>query len=68
MMIDAFEPALEVLPSGLEGAALAARRGADFTATLLRTRVGRASDVSEANLSGHDDRGAEAVAVCSKNL
>lgn len=67
-MIDALEPALEALPSGLDEAALAARRGADFTASIVRARAGRASYVSEANLSGHNDPGAEAVARLLEEL
>lgn len=62
-MIDALSPALEALPQGIEAAATAARKGADLTATMSRARAGRASYVSESHLVGHNDPGAEAVAV-----
>jgi ATP-dependent dihydroxyacetone kinase len=62
-MIDALSPALDALPLGLEAAAKAARAGADKTATMLRAKAGRASYVSENHLAGHNDPGAEAVAV-----
>jgi triose/dihydroxyacetone kinase / FAD-AMP lyase (cyclizing) len=62
-MIDALAPALDALPSGLEAAATAAREGADKTSKMLRARAGRASYVSESHLAGHNDPGAEAVAV-----
>lgn len=61
-MIDALFPALEALPSGLAAAARAAREGADATARITRARAGRASYLAEANLAGHNDPGAEAVA------
>ena len=67
-MIDALEPALEALSLGLEPAAMAARKGANFTATILRARAGRASYVSGTNLSGHNDPGAEAVARLFEEL
>jgi ATP-dependent dihydroxyacetone kinase len=67
-MIDALEPALEALSLGVKQAALAARKGANFTATILRARAGRASYVSGANLSGHNDPGAEAVARLFEEL
>jgi ATP-dependent dihydroxyacetone kinase len=62
-MIDALSPALDALPSGLEAAATAARVGADKTSKMLRARAGRASYVSENHLAGHNDPGAEAVAI-----
>jgi dihydroxyacetone kinase len=62
-MIDAMQPALEALPNGLAAAAAASRTGADATASITRARAGRASYLSEASLSGHNDPGAEAVAL-----
>ncbi len=62
-MIDALAPALEALPNGIQMAAAAARRGADSTALIHRARAGRAAYVPEANLKGHNDPGAEAVAL-----
>jgi ATP-dependent dihydroxyacetone kinase len=61
-LIDALFPALEALPGGLDTAARAARDGADATAQITRARAGRASYLAEANLAGHNDPGAEAVA------
>ncbi len=61
-LIDALFPALEALPAGLDAAARAAREGADATARITRARAGRASYLAEANLAGHNDPGAEAVA------
>ncbi len=62
-MIDALAPALEALPNGIQMAAAAARRGADSTALIHRARAGRAAYVPEENLKGHNDPGAEAVAL-----
>jgi ATP-dependent dihydroxyacetone kinase len=62
-MIDALSPALDALPIGLEAAAKAARTGADSTSKMLRAKAGRASYVSESHLAGHNDPGAEAVAM-----
>ncbi len=67
-MIDALLPALEALPHGLTAAADAAREGADATALITRARAGRASYVSAANLAGHNDPGAEAVARLFEHL
>lgn len=67
-MIDALFPALEALHDGIAAAAQAARQGADATARITRARAGRASYVSEANLSGHNDPGAEAVARLFERL
>lgn len=67
-MIDALMPALNVLDQGLEAAAREARQGADATSRITRARAGRASYVSEANLSGHNDPGAEAVARLLEQL
>lgn len=62
-MVDALHPALEVLEISLAEAAKAARAGADHTATLLKAKAGRASYISAAQLEGHIDPGAEAVAL-----
>ncbi|MFN0190954.1 MAG: dihydroxyacetone kinase subunit DhaK [Aestuariivirga sp.] len=67
-MIDALSPALDALPRGLEAAAAASRAGADKTAKMLRAKAGRASYVSESHLAGHNDPGAEAVAVLFEEL
>lgn len=61
-MVDALHPALEVLEISIVDAAKAARAGADHTATLLKAKAGRASYISAAQLKGHTDPGAEAVA------
>ena len=67
-MIDALAPALQALPGGLESAAKAARAGADFTATITRAKAGRATYVSADKLTGHNDPGAEAVALLFERL
>jgi ATP-dependent dihydroxyacetone kinase len=67
-MIDALAPALDALSAGLNKAASAARVGATATASMRRARAGRASYVSEANLLGHNDPGAEAVAHLFEQL
>ncbi len=67
-MVDALFPALEALGEGLSAAAAAARAGADFTATMHRARSGRASYVGAAQLAGHVDPGAEAVARLFETL
>ncbi|MGI9478836.1 MAG: dihydroxyacetone kinase subunit DhaK [Hyphomicrobiaceae bacterium] len=61
-MIDALSPALDAWPDGREATAAAARAGADHTATLLKAEAGRAAYVGAAQLEGHADPGAEAVA------
>jgi triose/dihydroxyacetone kinase / FAD-AMP lyase (cyclizing) len=61
-MVDALSPALDALEHGLADAAKAARAGADYTATLLQANAGRSSYISAAQLKGHIDPGAEAVA------
>jgi dihydroxyacetone kinase len=61
-MIDALAPALASLPLGVNEAAIAARAGADATASIIRAKAGRAAYVPEANLKGNHDPGAEAVA------
>ncbi len=67
-MIDALAPALEALPNGLAAAAKAARDGADATAKITRARAGRASYLSAESLAGHNDPGAEAVALLLEKL
>ncbi len=67
-MIDALTPALEALPESFVAAAKAARAGADHTAQILKAKAGRASYISEDRLSGHNDPGAEAVALLFENL
>ena len=67
-MIDALAPALEVLPAGIAQAAKAARKGADSTAHIRRAKAGRAAYVPEENLIGHNDPGAEAVALLFEGL
>jgi dihydroxyacetone kinase len=61
-MIDALAPALDALEEGIAPAAAAAREGADRTAAMRRANAGRASYVGAAQLEGHVDPGAEAVA------
>ena len=61
-MIDALQPALVALPDGLAVAASRAREGADRTAEMTRAKAGRAAYIGAAELSGHIDPGAEAVA------
>ncbi|WP_170442186.1 dihydroxyacetone kinase subunit DhaK [Ruegeria arenilitoris] len=67
-MIDALAPALAALPSGLAHAASAAREGANNTAKIRRAKAGRAAYVPEENLVGHNDPGAEAVALLFEGL
>ncbi len=67
-MIDALEPALAALPDGVAAAAEAARKGADSTAAIHRAKAGRAAYVPEENLKGHNDPGAEAVALLFEGL
>lgn len=67
-MIDALSPALEALDRGLGAAAAAARVGADSTAGIRRAKAGRAAYVPEKNLRGHNDPGAEAVALLFEGL
>lgn len=67
-MIDALLPALEALPDGLKSAAVAARDGADLTASITKAKAGRASYISEGKLAGHNDPGAEAVARLFEKL
>ncbi len=67
-MIDALHPALEQLNSSLKAATDAARKGADHTATIVKAKAGRAAYISEENLRGHNDPGAEAVALLFEGL
>lgn len=67
-MIDALAPALDALDRGLGAAAGAARAGADSTAAIHRAKAGRAAYVPEKNLRGHNDPGAEAVALLFEGL
>lgn len=63
-MIDALEPALDVLVAGgsLAEAARAARTGADETVQMLNAKAGRSAYVPADHLSGVPDPGAEGVA------
>lgn len=67
-LIDALSPALDALPDGIDAAAAAARTGADGTAAIHRAKAGRAAYVPEENLKGHNDPGAEAVALLFEAL
>jgi dihydroxyacetone kinase len=67
-MIDALQPALDALPSGIATAATAARKGAADTAAIGKAKAGRAAYVPEDNLIGHNDPGAEAVALVFEGL
>jgi ATP-dependent dihydroxyacetone kinase len=69
-MVDALLPALaELQKSGsVAAAAKAARIGADATASMTRARAGRSSYVSESNLKGVNDPGAEAIARLLEGL
>ncbi len=67
-MIDALNPALDALRDGLAGAARAARQGAEHTATITDAKAGRASYVAGDQLAGHNDPGAEAVALLFEGL
>lgn len=68
-MVDALKPALDALEAeGIAQAAAAARQGADHTATIVRAKAGRASYINAAQLEGHVDPGAEAVARLFEQL
>jgi ATP-dependent dihydroxyacetone kinase len=69
-MIDALEPALAALVSGksVAEAAIAARKGANATAMMVKAKAGRSSYVSATNLQGVVDPGAEAVACLFEGL
>ena len=67
-MIDALAPALAALKDGFDAAAKAARAGADKTASIHNAKAGRAAYVPVENLKGHNDPGAEAVALVFEGL
>lgn len=67
-MIDALAPALDAIPKGFVIASMAARKGADGTADIVTARAGRASYISKDRLRGHNDPGAEAVALLFEKL
>ena len=67
-MIDALLPALDALQDNVAAAAKAARLGADSTADIVEAKAGRATYVSADKLKGHNDPGAEAVAVLLEAL
>ncbi len=67
-MVDALLPALGQLGAGLDAAAQAARKGADYTASLTSANAGRASYINAEQLEGHTDPGAEAVARLFEHL
>ena len=67
-MVDALLPALEELGTGVAAAAKAARKGANYTATLTYANAGRASYINAEQLDGHIDPGAEAVARLFEHL
>ena len=67
-MIDALAPALGALESGIAPAATAARNGAQLTASIVQAKAGRAAYVPAENLEGHNDPGAEAVALVFEGL
>jgi len=62
-MVDALAPAVDALGEGPDAAAQAARRGADGTAEVTTTGVGRSAYLREDVLRGVVDPGAEAVAL-----
>ncbi|NTF46058.1 dihydroxyacetone kinase subunit DhaK [Rhizobium rhizogenes] len=67
-MVDALSPALDALGQGIRPAALAARTGADLTATIVKAKAGRAAYINAKQLEGHVDPGAEAVALLFEHL
>lgn len=67
-MVDALLPALDALNDGLSAAAAAARKGAEYTASLTSAKAGRASYINAEQLEGHIDPGAEAVARLFEHL
>ncbi len=67
-LVDALLPALDALHEGLPAAANAARGAANFTATILQAKAGRATYISADQLRGHNDPGAEAVARLFEQL
>ena len=67
-MVDALLPALEALPEGIASAAVAARDGANRTATIGKANAGRATYIRADQLEGYADPGAEAVARLFESL
>ena len=67
-MVDALAPALDALEKDISNAADAARKGADYTATIVNAKAGRASYINAKQLEGHNDPGAEAVARLFESL
>lgn len=68
-LLDALIPAVDALAAaGLPEAARAARAGAEATATMRRARTGRSSYLASADLDGHPDPGAVAVALAFEAL
>jgi ATP-dependent dihydroxyacetone kinase len=69
-MIDALAPALAVLTKGasLQTTAAAARAGSDATQKMSIAKAGRSTYVTESNLIGVADPGAEAVALLFEGL
>ena len=67
-MVDALKPALEALSTSLEDAAVAARKGADGTASMDHANAGRSAYLSAELLIGHTEPGAEAVARLFEHL
>ena len=67
-MIDALQPALDALDSGITPAADAARKGAEHTSTIVNAKAGRAAYVNAEQLRGNIDPGAEAVARLFEQL
>jgi dihydroxyacetone kinase len=67
-MVDALKPALDALTDGMKAAADAARKGAISTSTIVKAKAGRASYINAEQLLGHNDPGAEAVALLFEKL
>lgn len=67
-MVDALKPALDALEDGIKPAAVAARKGAIHTSTILKAKAGRAAYINAEQLEGHIDPGAEAVARLFEQL
>ena len=67
-MVDALLPALDQLDHSIGSAAMAARKGAVHTASMLKANAGRASYINAQQLEGHIDPGAEAVARIFEHL
>ena len=67
-MVDALLPALDQLDHSIGSAAMAARKGAVHTASMLKANAGRASYINAQQLEGYIDPGAEAVARIFEHL